>query len=240
MMQSISVKNFKPVASIKNGNIVDIGVNAPGGWSAGKELIYLFMNGMGYVNFGEMALEGFALPTVDTYFDNPAEVCLASMLNEKKIGEHTMIGPDTWGEDNFCYFETLEVKPDLSQKTDQTIIVASPLSLVSAIYNSALVVPLAVKKLVNMGVNLEQIEWAWGSSPLATLSELPDLVAMRKEAALCYGGVVSIWLRVEDKLLQDIVNKWEGLGEIRLHNLPTAKTYVGGKLDLKKLSEKIL
>jgi len=239
-MHSISAKNFKPIASVKNGNIVDIGVKAPGGWSAGKELIYLFMSGMGYVNFGEMSLEGFAFPTVDTYFDNPAEVCLASMLNEKKIGEYTMIGPETWGEDNFCYFETMEVKPDLSQKTDQTIIVASPLSLVSAIYNSALAVPLAVKKLMDLGVNLDQIEWAWGSSPLATLSENQDLAAMRKEAVLHYGSVVSIWLRVEDKLLQEIVKKWEGLGEIRLHNLPTAKTYVGGKLNLKKLSEKVL
>lgn len=226
----ISVKNFNPIASIKNDKMIDVGLKTPGGWSAGKELINLFMGGMGYVNFGELSLKDFAFPTVDTYFDNPAQVCLSSFLNKKNVDKYTMVGPDSRGDEDFCYFETEEVPQEL-QETEQTIIVASPQSLVSAIYNSALVVPLAVKKLVDFGMNLEQIEWAWGTCPLATLSEQADLVAERKQEALEYGGVASIWVRSEDSILEEIAHKWEGLGEIRLHNLQTAKTHIGGKID---------
>lgn len=240
MIHNLTAKNFKPIASIRNGNIIDVGVKAPGGWSAGKELIYLFMNSKGYVNFGEISLKGFNLPTVDTYFDDPAGVCLDSMLNEKKIDDYNMVGPESWGENNFSYFETREIPAELSEKTDETIIAASPLSLVSAIYNSALIVPLTVEKLANLGVGLEQLEWAWGSCPLATLAEQQDLVAKRKKAILEYGGVVSIWLRSEDQLLQEIANEWKGLGEIRLHNLVSAKTFVGGGLNEEALKEILL
>jgi len=231
--------NFNPTASIKNKNIVDIGLKAPGGWSAGKELINLFMDGMGYVSFGEITLNNFTFPTVDTYFDNPDQVSLSSFLNKKKIGEYTVIGPENWGEKSFSYLETNEVPVEL-EKTEHTIIVASPQSLVAAVFNSALVVPLAVKKLVDYGTNLRQIEWAWGTCPLATLTERPDLTTARKKAALEYGGIASIWIRGEDKMLAEIVSKWEGLGEIRLHNLVTAKTHVGGKIDEKVLSKILL
>ena len=236
----LTANNFQPIASIKNDNLIDIGVKAPGGWSAGKELIHLFMDNMGYVNFGEISLKGFSLPTVDTYFDNPADVSLAAMLNEKKIDGYTVIGPENWGENNFCYFETSEIPADLSKKTGETVIVASPLSLVSAILNSALVVPLAVEKLVNLGLNLDQLEWAWGTCPLATIGEQQDLVAKRKKAVLEYGGIASIWLRSEDKLLQKITSNWEGLGEIRLHNLVSAKTFIGGRLDEEALKKNLL
>lgn len=74
------------VITLKNGaTVVDMGVEAPGGWMAGKLLVEATIGGMGHVDFGHFRLGELSLPSIDVYIDHPAEACLSSQFSGWKL-----------------------------------------------------------------------------------------------------------------------------------------------------------
>lgn len=69
-------KGIRVLVSQAGLQIVDLGVEAAGGWSAGKLLLEAAIRERGYVNYGEFPLDHFALPSVDVYYDDPVDTAI--------------------------------------------------------------------------------------------------------------------------------------------------------------------
>ncbi len=70
------------VHQLKNGAIViDMGIEAPGGWMAGKLFVEATIGGLGHVDFGRFRLGQIDLPSIDVYIDHPATAGLSSQFS---------------------------------------------------------------------------------------------------------------------------------------------------------------
>ncbi len=71
---------------LKNGaTVVDMGVEARGGWLAGKLFVEATIGGMGHVDFGQFHLGELTLPSIDVYIDHPVEATLSSQFSGWKM-----------------------------------------------------------------------------------------------------------------------------------------------------------
>jgi methenyltetrahydromethanopterin cyclohydrolase len=71
---------------LKNGaTVIDMGVEAPGGWLAGKLIVEATIGGLGHVDFGHFQSGGIDLPSIDVYIDRPQEACLSSQFSGWKL-----------------------------------------------------------------------------------------------------------------------------------------------------------
>jgi methenyltetrahydromethanopterin cyclohydrolase len=62
------------VHHLNNGaTVVDMGVEARGGWLAGKLFVEATIGGMGHVDFGQFRLGKLTLPSIDVYIENRHE-----------------------------------------------------------------------------------------------------------------------------------------------------------------------
>ncbi len=74
------------VVPLSNGaTVVDMGVEAPGGWQAGKLFTEAMIGGMGYVEFGRFQKEDLDLPSIDVYIDRPQEATLSAQFSGWRI-----------------------------------------------------------------------------------------------------------------------------------------------------------
>jgi methenyltetrahydromethanopterin cyclohydrolase len=58
--------------------VVDAGIDAPGGYGAGRCLARICMGGLGHVHFGPLTIGGASWPGLQVWTDHPAEACMAS------------------------------------------------------------------------------------------------------------------------------------------------------------------
>ncbi len=232
------IQAVSPYAGLK---LVDLGVKLPGGWSAGKKLIENTIGGLGDVSFGETNIHGFSLATVDIYYDNPVESGIAESVSIS--GRKFKV----YREQKLIYLETDEL-PDAGELKDLpaatgtadkelVLAAASPVSLVAAIYACSQAAPLFLKQLLQKGLAEEEIIWAWSTVPLPTLADDGRLMEARTEAALKYGSVLSFWVRSEDEKIEEALKEIVPYGEVRIHNLRTARTIIRGFADHDKLKE---
>jgi methenyltetrahydromethanopterin cyclohydrolase len=70
------------VTTLANGaTLVDMGVDAPGGWLAGKLFVEATVGGLGHVDFGRFQLGSIDLPSIDVYLDRPQIGGLSSQFS---------------------------------------------------------------------------------------------------------------------------------------------------------------
>ncbi len=82
------------VHQLKNGAIViDMGIEAPGGWMAGKLFVEATIGGLGHVDFGRFQLGQIDLPSIDVYIDHPATACLSSQFSSWPLPQSEVPGP---------------------------------------------------------------------------------------------------------------------------------------------------
>jgi methenyltetrahydromethanopterin cyclohydrolase len=77
--------NCKVVHMDNGATVVDMGVNAPGGWLAGKLFVEATIGGLGHVNFGNYQVEGLCMPSIDVYIDHPVEATQSSQFSGWKM-----------------------------------------------------------------------------------------------------------------------------------------------------------
>ncbi|NMC79273.1 MAG: methenyltetrahydromethanopterin cyclohydrolase [Chloroflexi bacterium] len=81
------------VHQLKNGAIViDMGIEAPGGWMAGKLFVEATIGGLGHVDFGRFQLGQIDLPSIDVYIDHPATACLSSQFSSWPLPQSEVPG----------------------------------------------------------------------------------------------------------------------------------------------------
>ncbi|NPV57053.1 MAG: methenyltetrahydromethanopterin cyclohydrolase [Anaerolineae bacterium] len=67
---------------LKNGaTVVDMGIEAPGGWLAAKLFIDATIAGLGHVDFGRFQCGKYDLPSIDVYIDHPQVASLSSQFS---------------------------------------------------------------------------------------------------------------------------------------------------------------
>jgi methenyltetrahydromethanopterin cyclohydrolase len=67
------------VATLGRGTrVIDAGIDAAGGFAAGRALARMCMGGLGSVEFAPLAIAGENWPGVQVWTDHPAECCMAS------------------------------------------------------------------------------------------------------------------------------------------------------------------
>lgn len=237
-------QGFNVIHFAQDFKVLDMGVEAQGGWSAGKVLVEAGIEGLGYVNYGEFYLNGFALPTVDVYYDNPT---LTGLPLTCQLEGQVLF---TFKNSNFSYAEVnqlpdkdlLEKMVEFAQAGGQQsfLVITKPTCLVAAVYSAARAVPLVLEELLGNGLKREEIMWAWGTSPLPPITDDLNVMANRKSAALQYGAVTSFWVRAEEWRIRETLDKAVPYGEIRIHSLSDAKTLVKGSVDKARLRELLL
>jgi methenyltetrahydromethanopterin cyclohydrolase len=221
--------------------IIDLGVKIPAAWSAGKKLIETIIDGLGDVNFGELYVNGYALPSLDIYFDDPKKVKLPLSKsingNESYLYENAkLIYSEVSETPSINEVEKIAAAFNCDAK-DLKFIVTSPTSLISSIYGSFLSAPILMDKLLKYGLKEEEILWSWSTTTLPALTDDKQILGERMQSALAYGTVISFWVRTNDKKIEEILSRINLCGQLRIHNLQSAKTFVHGSLDLDKLQE---
>ena len=74
------------VHKLANGStVIDMGVEAPGGWMAGKLFVEATIGGLGHVTFGNYSVGEINLPSIDVYIDHPQTACLSSQFSGWKM-----------------------------------------------------------------------------------------------------------------------------------------------------------
>jgi methenyltetrahydromethanopterin cyclohydrolase len=221
-------------------NIVDAGVKMAGGWSVARKLLEGLICGLGQVNIGNILLSDFRLPTVELLLDEPVRVFEEAFLDRESINDLVVYGPKSE-----CDTQTYSLGFAVTDKIpvevpiNGNLIVAANTSLVSAVFNASLPVMSAVEALLKAGVPGENILWSWSSCPVATMTDNVEQMMKRNETARSKGAVTSIWLRADSCVIQEVTSSWK-FGQLRLHELATAKTYIGGCIDEAGLSQELL
>jgi methenyltetrahydromethanopterin cyclohydrolase len=80
-------------AILKNGaTVVDMGVEAPGGWLAAKLFIDATIAGLGHVDYGRFQYGHIDLPSIDVYIDHPQIASLSSQFSSWPMPKKDMPG----------------------------------------------------------------------------------------------------------------------------------------------------
>ncbi|MFV2039522.1 MAG: methenyltetrahydromethanopterin cyclohydrolase [Acidimicrobiales bacterium] len=74
--------------TLDNGaTVIDMGVEAPGGWLAGLRFVEATIGGLGTVGLGTFRGTDFTVPSVDVHIDRPQTACLSSQFSGWRMWE---------------------------------------------------------------------------------------------------------------------------------------------------------
>ncbi len=214
--------------------VVDVGINAPGGLEAGRRLTEICMAGLGRVAIASAPPELWKGPAVTVATDHPIAACMASQYAGWKItgndffamGSGPMraaaaveelidkIGHVESSEVAVGVLETRAFPPapvihDIAKRchvdpSRLTLLVAPTASQAGSIQIAGRSVETALHKLHELGFDLSRVASGFGSAPLPPVAG-DDLSAIgRANDAVLYGGQVTLWLRCDDRWLEEI------------------------------------
>ncbi|QGP91092.1 hypothetical protein MGLY_04160 [Neomoorella glycerini] len=215
--------------------LIDMGVQAQGGWAAAKAALDFFLEGRGVVEFGDLRVENWRLATLDIFWDN-----LPATLRETYLGGGSQIYTGKrvditlpiafLSAANLPKDEGWWAKFNILDERERLycIIVARQGSLVHNIFKAAFYLSSNIDLLLQKGVAPEDFLWGWGSCPIAPFKHQAKHLA-------CHGAVTSFWLKGEDERLAALTEGLGGFGEIRLHNFSSGRTFISGKIDRRQI-----
>ena len=194
---------------------VDAGNGVPGGWSSARRLAEGLYGGRAIVNVSQQLLDGWQTPTAEVLCDDPVSTAGHFTVENGVMGlkrsDGTYALAYSRADTGIC----------------GTLVTARPASLCAAVTDAARLIPDAVAYLLGNGLHEEQIQWAWSCAPVVlTTFEEKAVQATRQEAVSAH-GVCSIWVRGDDRGLEDLARGY-GACRLRLHSVERARTYGAG------------
>lgn len=209
--------------------IVDCGVDAPGGLEAGRRLAEICLADLGQVRFVAGNASAWPGPAVQVTTDHPVAACMASQYAGWQISEGKFfamgsgpmraargkeplfddIGHREQVEEAVGVLESGKLPPEsvcqaiaaaCGVTPDRlTLLVARTASLAGSVQVVARSVETALHKLHELGFPLASVESGYGIAPLPPVAG-DDLAAIgRTNDAVLYGGEVTLWMRHEDE-----------------------------------------
>lgn len=230
--------------------ILDCGFNTPAGWEAARLLTLAAINGRGFVSFGDIDLGSCRLPAINICYDSP-KTLVATLAEPVQIKNWEVFGPALAPNKEaslLCLIDKRDAVSDQGSavpesatgilnsipvltKRDQLLLAVAPYpSLVGMILQTSSALPRTLQILITNGLDPDQVLWGWSSCPLPPLVDDLQLAIARLEKTLLYGLTISLWVRGDNEQLVTLLNKTPVNGQVRLHNLTTAKTIVKGSI----------
>jgi methenyltetrahydromethanopterin cyclohydrolase len=210
------------------GRVIDMGVEAEGGLSAGLALSQVCTAGLAEVSVVHRQLGDVGWPYVMVATDHPVAACLLSQYAGWQISVQKFFamgsGPMRAASAREALFTKLdyqerpaqavgvleagklptrEVFDYLAERTNvpgstTTLLVAPTASIAGTFQVVARVVETALHKLFELGFDVTRIRAACGAAPMAPVAQ-NDLAAIgRTNDAILYGGRVTLWVRGPD------------------------------------------
>lgn len=200
---------------------LDAGIEAPGGFEAGRLIAEIAMGGLGSVALTSSPLFPLYVPGVEVLTDSPLTSCILSQLagwsirvgKFKAMGsgparalarKEAIFGEYGYADDHPEAVIVLETssRPDgkvssfLSENcgvsSKNLYMVTTPTASASgAVQISARVVEAGLHKMHTLGIDVSQVSSAQGSCPVPPISRKNDIMMGRTNDALLYGGSAS-------------------------------------------------
>lgn len=217
--------------------IVDAGIDAIGGLSAGLEFASICLADKASVSLGSGPVSVWPGPWVTVSTDWPMKACMASQYAGWSIakgkyfamasgpmraaaGKEPLIGELGVKEESsrvVGVLETRKIPPDeVAQEIAKAcgvpthevfLLVAPTASQAGTLQVVARSIETALHKLHELKFDLSQVESGWGTAPLPPVAK-DDLTAIGwTNDAVLYGASVSLWVNGDDASIQDVVEK---------------------------------
>lgn len=200
----------------QNHTILDMGINAAGGWSSVKLLLDAMIGGLGIINISRDFRGVHQFPAVEIMFDDPVSTYKNICSTKDTFGLL-----DSNSSDSYAF--GISITDDASSISAKgNVAVMKQASLSYCAVNSLKTMSDAVSLLLDSGIKEDYILWGWSFTPIADLS-LNNTVTKENILKIENRRIASLWVRSDDETLQNIVKKYTP-GTLRLHNLVTAKT----------------
>jgi methenyltetrahydromethanopterin cyclohydrolase len=222
------------VQTVGGARVIDCGVKAEGGLQAGLALARICLAGQAEVMLVPGEVAGVLCPQVEVATDHPVLACMASQYAGWQIeaGKFFAMGSGpmraAYGkEDLFDHIPGREQAPVavgvlesrklpdeavvdfLRERLDLpanklTLLVAPSFSLAGSLQVVARSLETALHKLHELGFDLGQAVSGFGAAPLPPVATDELHAIGRTNDAILYGGRVVLWVRAEDKQLDEI------------------------------------
>jgi methenyltetrahydromethanopterin cyclohydrolase len=217
--------------------VLDLGVQAPGGLQAGRYMAEVCMGGLGQVTFLPLQFGDYWLPGVGVSVDYPAIGCMAAQYAGWAIKREKYFamgsGPARARAvveklyEKLAYRDTADVAVLVLEgrqlptdevanyiagkcgisSTNLTLLIAPTASAAGSIQISARVVETGLHKMTELGFDVRQIVSGYGTAPIATVDK-DDLHAIgRTNDCVLYGGQVYYAVRADDAELAALVER---------------------------------
>ncbi|GHT93395.1 hypothetical protein FACS1894140_6450 [Spirochaetia bacterium] len=207
-------------------SVLDGGIDVPGGWQAGKRLVLSLLSGFADVVFDQIQAGGRMVPTLDVYLDRTVAAAEALVPDDQGVVSAAGYG--------FCHSADR-----VYSYGDLKLVAAGPSSLLAHLYAAGMVLPQTVQGLLSAGFCREEIFWGFSSVPIILRQQGEGEIPLQEQVHKA-GRLVSIWVRGADEEITSYLKGWHGPGELRLHNLRSGNTFVGGKIDEEGLARCLL
>ncbi len=216
------------------GRIIDFGIDAAGGLSAGIELVRVCMAGLGDLSLIPGDIAGTGWPHVFVQTDHAVAACLLSQYAGWQISVEKFFGmgsgPMRAAAGREELFEKLQYQeraetcvgviecgnlPDdsvfelIAEKTgiapEQTVLLVAPTaSQAGNLQVVARSIETALHKLFELGFDVNRISSGCGSAPLSAVAA-DDLTGIgRTNDAILYGGRVTLYVHGDDESLVEL------------------------------------
>ncbi|WP_258359386.1 methenyltetrahydromethanopterin cyclohydrolase [Moorella sulfitireducens (nom. illeg.)] len=217
--------------------VIDCGVQAPGGWEAGRLFAAICLGGLARVELHWMNFGGWQWPAVEVMTDHPVRACLASQYAGWAIKKEKFLamgsGPgraaarvedlfqeldyeDCSGPAIVCLESNRLPSPEVAEyivqkckrsPADVYILVAPTASPAGSVQVAARAVETGLHKLKELGYDLGLIRSGWGICPVPPVAA-GDLAAIgRTNDAVLYGSIVHYNVEDEDDNIASLVTR---------------------------------
>ena len=205
-------------------NVRDLDINNRSSWQGALDMLLALCGEAADLSFDCRDLGGWKLPSVEIRLDKPEELQLPE----------TEQLPDGSAVERWC-FGTVVLADAIPEElpADAAWLLRSD--------GAASVTYRAFKEAVRVLQAVElPAEFAWSSIPLAPLCQDAAVMAEKEQACYGLGAVHTLWVRSDDdEVVKAAVKKAGACGQIRMQNMATANTWVGGELREEDLLAKL-
>lgn len=229
---------FGVAVSVQDGvTIIDCGVNAPGGWEAGRLFAAVCLGGLAQVALRWGDFGGWRWPAVEVITDHPLRACLASqyagwLVKQGKFsamgsgpGRAVVCAEELFNEFGyadsspvaiFC-LESAKLPPPeavrhIAERSGRRsveiyLLTAPTASPVGSVQIAARAVETGLHKLKELGCDLGIVQNGWGICPVAPVAADNLGAVGRTNDAVLYGATVHYNVAGEDAALASLVGK---------------------------------
>ncbi len=217
--------------------VVDAGIDCPGGLLAGKYVAEISLGGMGVVTLTPVDLGTFWLPGVGVAVDQTEIGCMASQYAGWRIrrGQYFAIGSGpararaaveplfkqlTYTDSAERAVIVLEGQALPSDEVAEyiarkcrlspaavTIVMAPATSLAGSIQLSARVVATGMHKMLKLGFDVRKVLHGYGTCPVAPVVPDENLASAMQNDCVLYGGRVQYTMRADDRELEALIDR---------------------------------